>query len=227
MTYAEQTTLQFDNQAPRKKKRRKRPTSPCLSEGCPQWAWAQGYCGTHYQKLKSLGVLKTQRIMKDDLARFHTKYTVDEATGCWLWTGAIHPSGYATMGITVDGKLKCVRASRFAYEKLVGPLADGMQALHRCDRPACVCPEHLFAGTPSDNMRDCVAKGRHGTQRGKSGPKVTKAMALNIRVMYARGLVGSYGNKAKHYSLRELADIFGLQLATVRAIVKGTAHLTP
>jgi hypothetical protein len=36
----------------------------------------------------------------------------------------------------------------------------GQVALHHCDTPACVNPEHLFLGTPQDNMDDKVSKGR-------------------------------------------------------------------
>lgn len=34
-------------------------------------------------------------------------------------------------------------------------------ALHSCDNKICINPEHLLWGTQSDNLKDCVLKGRH------------------------------------------------------------------
>lgn len=33
-------------------------------------------------------------------------------------------------------------------------------ALHHCDNEACIRKEHLYAGTPSDNIRDAYKRGR-------------------------------------------------------------------
>jgi hypothetical protein len=51
-------------------------------------------------------------------------------------------------------------AHRVAWEKVHGPIPQGMQVLHRCDTPLCVNVEHLFLGTNADNQRDKASKGR-------------------------------------------------------------------
>jgi hypothetical protein len=92
---------------------------------------------------------------------------VARGPGCWLWQGTTN-GAYGQIG---DGGRKRY-AHRVAWELQNGPVPDGLHVLHRCDVPACVRPDHLFLGTPSDNLRDCYAKGRRSTsvRRGRLGP---------------------------------------------------------
>ena len=82
-------------------------------------------------------------------------------SGCWLWTKGSDLKGYGCL--SVAGKKH--KAHRLSFVLHRGEVPSGMQVCHRCDVPACINPDHLFAGTGSDNMRDCVRKGRHALQR--------------------------------------------------------------
>jgi hypothetical protein len=96
-------------------------------------------------------------------------------TPCWEWTKALDDDGY---GRLEAGGKKHAGAHRVAWELVHGaPPPDDRMVCHRCDNPRCVRAEteggHLFLGTQRDNVRDALAKGRHGSlkQAGKKrGP---------------------------------------------------------
>jgi hypothetical protein len=70
--------------------------------------------------------------------------------GCWEWVGRIAKDGYGQL-----------RAHRFAWTLLHGPIPEGQHVLHKCDNRKCV--RHTFLGTQQDNMDDMVSKGRSAT----------------------------------------------------------------
>lgn len=102
------------------------------------------------------------------------RYEPELNTGCWLWTGYLHPKGYGY--VEVGGRKH--RAHRLFYQELVGPIPAGMILCHKCDTPACVNPAHVFVGTDADNVADMKAKGRLVTRGLKVGSGPGRSAAV-------------------------------------------------
>lgn len=79
--------------------------------------------------------------------RFWAK--VEVTSGCWLWTGAPDRKGYGHLHVAG----RSVKAHRFAYELLVGPIPAGHVIDHLCRTEGCVRPDHLEAVRQVTNVR--------------------------------------------------------------------------
>jgi hypothetical protein len=86
-----------------------------------------------------------------------------------------------------------------------GALPGELFVLHKCDNPPCVNPEHLFLGTPKDNIADMIAKGR-----ARPFTKLSKENVISIRAGYSSGV-----------SYRALAEKYRVSEANVRLVAKG------
>lgn len=73
--------------------------------------------------------------------------TVTES-GCWIWVGCCHKSGYGKTCINT----KLMYAHRAVYSMLVAPIPEGLTLDHLCRVRCCVNPSHLEAVTIKVNV---------------------------------------------------------------------------
>lgn len=140
-------------------------------------------------------------------------------SGCWLWMRA-HRRGYGILDL---------HGYRFTTHRLSwllfrGPIPDRHDVCHRCDTPACVNPDHLFAGTRSQNIQDAANKGRLGTQRHPEksrGERSGMALLTNEAVTAIR--------LAPPSEVRALAARYGVSTSCISQVRTGRIwrHVDP
>ena len=122
------------------------------------------------------------------------------------------PNGYPP----VNWRNRQYRLHRWALELRIGrELRPGEMACHICHRPACINPDHLYAGNAQDNMNDKMRAGRHVSVVGDDHvhSKLTSAQVTDIRQRYAAGGVLQ----------RELADEYGVSFSHIARVIRGEA----
>tara|TARA_R110000822_G_scaffold310340_2_gene442670 strand:+ start:2171 stop:2659 length:489 start_codon:yes stop_codon:yes gene_type:complete len=137
--------------------------------------------------------------------RFFSKVSLPNENGCMLWFGAKDSWGYGHLTINKTTK----KAHRLAYEMTKGEILKGMFICHTCDTPSCVNPDHLFLGSPRDNVIDCIKKGRFPLNKGErvGNSKLNNRLVVEIRCLL------NYG-----YSQREVSRMYGVTSQNINLI---------
>jgi len=134
-------------------------------------------------------------------------YKVSDS-GCFEWTGSKAGRGYGVISFFKRN----VYVHRISYRIFIGKIPNNLFVCHSCDNPACFNPEHLFLGTPKQNVEDMIKKGRavytkKGEYKGKR--KYTNDDYKEMRLM-----------KQKGFSVRDIRQTFSISPAQIFRILK-------
>lgn len=130
-------------------------------------------------------------------------------TGCLEWQGR-KVKNYGA----ISHKGKNLAAHRIICFLAHGePPEDGF-ALHSCDNPPCINPEHLRWGTHAENVLDTVIRNRRAIKRGERNGR---SKLNDARVRAIRAIAGTGPTNG------EIAELYGISNQMVSRIIKGEA----
>lgn len=159
-------------------------------------------------KVKGLSLLNTMH-NNQSIQKFIESNSVKiPFSGCWLWEKSLTKVGdYGQVGYASYGTEK---AHRLSYVAFVRTLTSSEEFIcHSCDTPSCVNPNHLFAGSHTDNMRDMISKGRGNYAKiAKRMRKLSPKTVLEIKAIVGK-------------SNPEIAKIYGVSTSTIRLVRVG------
>lgn len=145
--------------------------------------------------------------LREILSHVNKVERVDFLGPCWEWMGYTDGKGYGRTSF----RGQMLRAHRLMFGLFVGPV-DEVCVCHICDNRLCCNPEHLFAGTRSENIKDAKSKGRTWHPTGDRNGRARLVYAQVTEIRHARDAGISQG---------EIAIRFGISQQQVSKIVAG------
>lgn len=126
-------------------------------------------------------------------------YSIDRASGCWIWRGSSNHAGYAEHASRP--------AARQVWEMAHGKIPKDLLLRHLCHNRSCVRLEHLTIGTRADNADD-MRRANRGSRA------MARLQATDILPILRRLDAGE--------RTAVIASDFGVAVSTINLIRRGS-----
>lgn len=173
-----------------------KPTKQCSVDGCASTSRARGYCNRHYLRAIRHGDPTAGRDVyssPEDAFKARTRWRGD----CLEWTGSHNGAGYGEIRVNY----KLIYAHRYAWERVNGPIPEGMVIDHICMNPKCVNMMHLRTATASQNNSHLPGAQPNSTSQ------VRNVHRSGNRWMVKVGRNGEYHNFGTYDTVKEAAKV--------------------
>jgi len=110
--------------------------------------------------------------------------------GCWYWIAERSQKPITEYRPMLKIGKERKQVGTWLYERKYGPIPGSKLLCHTCDNPPCIRLSHRFVGTMSENILDCVQKGRNAgmgyftrnpIQRFHVTPSIVRRIRLDKR----------------------------------------------
>ena len=166
----------------------------CSIDGCESTHYGRGWCQMHYKRWKKHGTTDDNLLSHNAEARFLGR--LKREGDCLIYQAGQRG---LYVDISVDGRRRGVH--RYAWERVNGPIPEGMQIDHICHNTRCVEISHLRLALPHQNGANRSGPLSHS----KTGVRNVRKHRDGWQVQIVRkGEIYYFG---KFYDLEEAAEV--------------------
>lgn len=145
---------------------------------------------------------------------------------CWEWTGALKKKkgGYGSFRINTQFTMEANRCSLILATQKIYRRKE-KEACHTCNNKRCVNPDHLYWGTPLQNIRDAIEDGvfvGHKNLPPPDDPRMDKSGENNGRHKLTEKQVAEIRQKyiPRKYGIVKLAQEYGVSKSMISYITR-------
>lgn len=152
----------------------------------------------------------------DPLDRIMSRITVT-GDGCWEYP-CRNESGYGVVGEGPRGG-KTIRTHRLVYERLVGPIPEGLDIDHLCRNRACCNPAHLEPVTRLENYLRGARKTRQThCKRGHQFSPANTVIRRGARIcMQCQREATRNSQRSAYAAIKQAVELLGITHREYRA----------